>query len=104
MGKLNNPIIFSYEVPCDNLLHRIGEINQVYTQSVEMRPLGCAMLAISYDQELGKPLLYKSDPSGFVAGHRAVAVGEKQTEAMRYLENEVKQYFLFWLYLFVKVF
>ncbi|RTG89528.1 20S proteasome subunit alpha 1 [Schistosoma bovis] len=53
-----------------------------------MRPLGCAMLAISYDEELGKPQLYKSDPSGFVAGHRAVAVGDKQTEAMRHLENE----------------
>ncbi|VDP70465.1 unnamed protein product [Schistosoma mattheei] len=79
---------FGYEVPCDVLLHRIGEINQVYTQSAEMRPLGCAMLAISYDEELGKPQLYKSDPSGFVAGHRAVAVGDKQTEAMRHLENE----------------
>ncbi|VDQ05705.1 unnamed protein product [Trichobilharzia regenti] len=80
-----------YEIPCDVLLNRIGEINQVYTQSAEMRPLGCAMLAISYDQELGKPQLYKSDPSGFVAGHRAVAVGEKQTEAMRHLENEFRK-------------
>ncbi|CAH8839487.1 unnamed protein product [Trichobilharzia szidati] len=82
---------FGYEIPCDVLLNRIGEINQVYTQSAEMRPLGCAMLAISYDQELGKPQLYKSDPSGFVAGHRAVAVGEKQTEAMRHLENEFRK-------------
>ncbi|VEL22464.1 unnamed protein product [Protopolystoma xenopodis] len=82
---------FGYEVPCDTLIHRIGEINQVYTQSAEMRPLGCAMIAISYDDELGKPQLYKTDPSGFVAGHRAVAVGTKQMEAKNYLEKELKK-------------
>ena len=68
-------------MPCDALVRRIGEINQVYTQSAEMRPLGCAMLAISYDQEYGKPQLYKVDPSGFVAGHRAVAVGDNLVKA-----------------------
>ncbi|CAL8074252.1 unnamed protein product [Calicophoron daubneyi] len=80
-----------YEMPCDALVRRIGEINQVYTQSAEMRPLGCAMLAISYDQEYGKPQLYKVDPSGFVAGHRAVAVGDKQVAAMTFLEKELRK-------------
>lgn len=54
-----------------------------------MRPLGCAMLAISYDEEHGKPQLYKVDPSGFVAGHHAVAVGDKQVPAVTFLEKEV---------------
>ncbi|KAF6776887.1 hypothetical protein AHF37_03481 [Paragonimus kellicotti] len=80
-----------YEMPCDVLVRRIGEINQVYTQSAEMRPLGCAMLAISFDQEYGKPMLYKVDPSGFVAGHKAVAVGDKQVPAMTYLEKEIRK-------------
>ncbi|VDP89230.1 unnamed protein product [Echinostoma caproni] len=80
-----------YEMPCDVLVRRIGEINQVYTQSAEMRPLGCAMLAISYDDELGKPQLYKVDPSGFVAGHHAVAVGDKQVPAMTFLEKEMRK-------------
>ncbi|TPP63919.1 Proteasome endopeptidase complex [Fasciola gigantica] len=82
---------FRYEMPCDVLVRRIGEINQVYTQSAEMRPLGCAMLAISYDDENGKPQLYKVDPSGFVAGHHAVAVGDKQVPAMTFLEKEMRK-------------
>ncbi len=83
-------------MPCDVLLKRIGEINQVYTQSAEMRPLGCSMMAISYDEELGCAQLYKTDPSGFVAGHRAASVGTKQMEAKNYLEKKVC--ILFWIW------
>ncbi|CAH8609367.1 unnamed protein product [Dicrocoelium dendriticum] len=82
---------FGYEMPCDAIARRIGEISQVYTQSAEMRPLGCAMLAISFDLEHQKPMLYKVDPSGFVAGHKAVAVGDKQVPAMTFLEKELRK-------------
>ncbi|KAL7063057.1 hypothetical protein AAHC03_01575 [Spirometra sp. Aus1] len=78
-------------MPCDVLLKRIGEINQVYTQSAEMRPLGCAMMAISYDEELQCAQLFKTDPSGFVAGHKAASVGTKQIEAKNYLEKKLRK-------------
>nr|CDS32756.1 iroquois [Hymenolepis microstoma] len=83
---------FGYEMPCDVLLKRIGEINQVYTQSAEMRPLGCSMMAISYDEELGCAQLYKTDPSGFVSGHKATAIGTKQMEAKNYLEKKFRKH------------
>ncbi len=76
-------------MPCHAIVKRVGAINQVYTQSAEMRPLGCAMMAISYDKESGKAQLYKTDPSGFVIGHKAAAVGTKQMEAKNYLEKKV---------------
>lgn len=62
----------------------MANINQVYTQRAGMRPLGISMILIGPDDERG-PQVFMIDPAGFYVGYKAVASGQKQTEATNFV-------------------
>lgn len=57
-----------------------------------MRPLGISMILVGIDSDPERgPQVYKIDPAGYYVGFRATAAGQKQTEAINYLEKHFKK-------------
>lgn len=80
---------FYYDEPIsiEYLAKQICEVKQAYTQHAGVRPFGVSIILAGIDQD-EKTQLYMTEPSGRYLGYYAVAIGEKSSEAINYIEKK----------------
>jgi 20S proteasome subunit alpha 3 len=79
-------------IPIEQLLMRVADLKQLYTQSGGLRPFGVSFLFAGWDEHHGFQL-FQSDPSGNYGGWRASAIGANHQAADSILKDEYKQDF-----------
>jgi len=84
----SNKLLYDESVDIEVLARRLGDLAQVYTQHAGVRPFGVSMIIAGYDATGSRVLT--TDPSGAYRGFKATAVGRKNEEANRLLEEKYR--------------
>lgn len=81
--------LFSFDEPqpVEQLIIRICDTKQGYTQYGGLRPFGVSFLIAGWDKHFGFQLYY-TDPAGNYAGWKATAVGQNNQSAQSILRQE----------------
>lgn len=81
--------VYQYQeaMPVEQLVQRVCNYKQAYTQYGGLRPFGVAFLFAGWDQHHGFQL-YQSDPSGNYGGWKATAIGANNQAGKSLLKNE----------------
>jgi proteasome alpha subunit len=84
----SNKLLYDEPVDIEVLARRLGDLAQVYTQHAGVRPFGVSMIIAGYDATGSRVLT--TDPSGAYRGFKATAVGRKNEEANKLLEEKYR--------------
>jgi proteasome alpha subunit len=82
----SNKLLYDEPIDAEILARRLGDISQAYTQHAGVRPFGVTMILAAVDAT--GPRVLTTDPSGAYRGFKAVAVGRKNDEANKLLEEK----------------
>ncbi|KAJ1554842.1 hypothetical protein HK405_003937, partial [Cladochytrium tenue] len=77
-------------IPVEQLVQRLCDLKQGYTQYGGLRPFGVSFLYAGHDAQHGFQL-YHSDPSGNYSGWKATCVGANAGNATSLLKQEYKE-------------
>eukprot|EP01083_Nonionella_stella_P005074 14750_1 len=77
-------------IPIEQLLQKVCNLKQGYTQFGGYRPFGVSFLFAGWDREFGFQL-YESDPSGNYTGWKAYAIGANNQAAQSILKSDYKK-------------
>jgi 20S proteasome subunit alpha 3 len=88
MRKICQNYTFAYgePMPVEQLVHRICDYKQQYTQHGGLRPFGVSILYASWDPVDGFAL-FNSDPSGNYSSWKAIAIGAAKTAGSAVLKE-----------------
>merc|ERR1739838_1082963 len=81
---------FGEPMPCEQLVMRLCDLKQAYTQYGGKRPFGVSILYMGWDKHHGFQL-YHSDPSGNYSGWKGTCIGNNSSAAVSILKQEYKE-------------
>ncbi|KAJ2805628.1 Proteasome subunit alpha type-3 [Coemansia guatemalensis] len=76
-------------IPVEQLVRRLCDMKQGYTQFGGLRPFGVSFLCAGWDSTFGFQL-YQSDPAGNYSSWKAACIGENSGNAQSILKQEYK--------------
>jgi len=82
----SNKLLYDEAVDIETLSKRIGDMAQVYTQHAGVRPFGVSMIIAGVDVEGAR--IFTTDPSGAYRRFKATAVGRRNDDANKLLEEK----------------
>ncbi|RHZ89369.1 hypothetical protein Glove_16g196 [Diversispora epigaea] len=82
-------IAYNEDIPVEQLVQRLSNLKQGYTQYGGLRPFGVSFIYAGYDSHFGFQL-YHSDPSGNYGGWKATCIGANNASAQSLLKQDYK--------------
>ena len=83
-------ITYNEDIPCEQLVRRLCDLKQGYTQHGGLRPFGVSFIYAGWDPQR-QFQLYQSNPSGNYGGWKATSVGANNASAQSLLKQDYKE-------------
>ena len=83
-------LTYHEDIPCEQLVRRLCDLKQGYTQHGGLRPFGVSFIYAGWDPRR-KFQLYLSNPSGNYGGWKATSAGANNASAQSLLKQDYKE-------------
>jgi 20S proteasome subunit alpha 3 len=83
-------LTYNEDIPCEQLVRRLCDLKQGYTQHGGLRPFGVSFIYAGWDPQR-QFQLYLSNPSGNYGGWKATSAGANKASADSLLKQDYKE-------------
>ncbi|XP_071788232.1 proteasome subunit alpha type-2-like [Asterias amurensis] len=84
-------LTYQEQIPTAQLVQRVANVMQEYTQIGGVRPFGVSLLIAGWDEDEAKPFLFQCDPSGAYFPWKATAMGKNHINGKTFLEKRYNE-------------